>query len=265
MKYLFDHWGSVEQKLKRANRLLLLLDYDGTLTPIVRRPQQARLDRQTKKWLRCTARLPRVTVAIVSGRALSDVSNLVSLRNVYYAGNHGLEIRAGKRKFVHPIALQARSTLRTIARQLKRTLRDTSGATIDDKELTLSVHYRRVKRGQIGLVKQRLMSVLRPFLSNSSVRTMKGKKVIEVRPNTGWNKGHAVGWLMKTFGNRPPFPVFIGDDITDEDAFRRLRRKGLTVHVGKRSSSHAEYYVRGTEDVCDLLRSICELRRNSVR
>ncbi|MFQ5797257.1 MAG: trehalose-phosphatase [Bacteroidota bacterium] len=265
MRYLFDHWERIAKKLERADRLLLLFDYDGTLTPIVRRPQQARLDGRTKKWLGCVTRLPRVTVGIISGRAIADVSQLVSVWNVYYAGNHGLEILAGERRFVHPIALRAKSTLRTIAGRLKRALRDVAGATIDDKEFTLSVHYRLVERGQIRLVKQRFMEILRPFLSSSSVEVTRGKKVLEVRPNVGWNKGDAVGWLMKTFGKRTPFPVFVGDDATDEDAFRRLRSCGLTVRVGKSSSSRAHYYVKGTEDVCDLLQSIYELRRNSAR
>ena len=265
MRYLFDHWQSVAKKLERADRLLLLFDYDGTLTPIVRRPQQARLDVQTKKWLDCVARLPRVTVGIISGRAIADVSKLVSLRNVYYVGNHGLEILAGERKFVHPIALRARSMLRTIARRLKRAIRGVPGATIDDKKLTLSVHYRLVKRSQMRLVKQRIMEILRPFLASSSVKVTMGKKVLEVRPNVEWNKGHAVGWLINSFKKRTPFSVFVGDDTTDEDAFRRLRRGGCTIRVGKKSSSRAHYYVRGPQDICDLLRSICELRMNSNR
>lgn len=265
MRYLFDHWESIAKKLERANRLLLLFDYDGTLTPIVRRSHQARLNGQTRKWLGCVARLPRVTVGIISGRAIADVTKLVSLRTVYYAGNHGLEILAGRRKFVHPVALRAKLTLRTIANRLRRAIGGIAGATIDDKELTLSVHYRLVKRGQIRLVKQRFMEVLHPFLSSSSVKVTTGKKVFEVRPNVGWNKGHAVGWLMDTFGKRTPFPLFVGDDTTDEDAFRRLRRSGFTVRVGKKSSSKAQYYVKGTEGVCDLLECIYELRRKLTR
>ncbi len=265
MKYIFDHWESVAKKLERADRLLLLLDYDGTLTPIVKKPQQARLNGLTRKWLSRIIRLQRVTVGVISGRAIADVSKLVSVSNVYYAGNHGLEILAGGRKFVHPIALRAKSTLRNIAFRLKRGVRDIPGATVDDKELTLSLHYRLVKRSEIPLVRQRFLEILRPFLSSSSVRITKGKKVFEVRPNVGWNKGHAVVWLMNTFGKTKPFPVFIGDDITDEDAFRRLKNRGFTVRVRKRSTSHAQYYVQGTDDVRELLQRVYRLRSKLSR
>lgn len=259
MKYLFNHWDIAEEKLGVADRLLLLFDYDGTLTPIVQDPEDARLDGRMREWLGCVARLPRVTVGIVSGRALADVAKLVSLRNVYYAGNHGLEIAAGTRRFVHPVALRAKSLLGEIAGRLKRAIRGVRGASINDKVLTLSVHYRRVRRGQSKLVRERCMEVLTPFLVSSSLKVTHGKKVLEVRPNVEWNKGDAVGWMMGKFGKRPPFALYVGDDRTDEDAFRLLKKNGLTIRVGRKVSSHAQFYVERTRDVLEILRRVYEL------
>ena len=265
MRYLFDDWDEVAQKLAGAEHLLLLLDYDGTLTPIVRKPHQAHLNGEARKWLKRLARLRRVTVGVISGRSIADVSNLVSLRNIYYAGNHGLEILAGRRKFVHPVALQARPTLRRLAVRLKRSLKRYPGATLDDKGLTVTVHYRRVKSGRSKLVKARIMDIVGPFLASSTLRVMRGKKVLEVRPNIGWNKGHAIGWLVKRFGKKRPFPVYVGDDTTDEDAFRHLRTTGLTVRVGRKVSSSARYYVNSTAQVQGLLKSIYEICSTSKR
>lgn len=208
-------------------KLLLLLDYDGTLVPIKKNPKLARLSPKRKAFLRKLAACPGVKLAIISGRKLSELKKMVGIPELIYAGNHGLEIEKDLKLWTHPEAVYIPLPLK---KQLKRKLRYPE-ILIEDKGLSLSVHYRLLPPKKVPLFKKDFMRLVKPW--GRTVKITGGKKVLEIRPPVDWDKGKAVKWIINRLRPEKYFPVYIGDDKTDEDAFLALRQKGLTIHVGK--------------------------------
>ena len=163
MQHLFDAWDKVAHRLKSAEHVLLLVDFDGTLTPIVDRPELTVLPAETRGLLRALVRNPRYTVGIVSGRAMADLKDKVNVEGIIYAGNHGLEIEGFGSSFLEPVAEEMRPFLQMLYRALSATLRGIKGAFVEDKGLTLSVHYRSVdhagERAYVLITWERLLSL----------------------------------------------------------------------------------------------------------
>lgn len=228
----------------------LFLDYDGTLTPIVKRPGMAQLSAPRRSLLKRLARSPHFAVAIVSGRMLPDVKKKVGIKGFYYVGNHGFEIAGPKLKFTHPKARTAKPILRRIKNGLLRRLKGIKGVIIEDKVLTMSLHYRLVRQRDLEKVKITFHALTQPHLKNKKIRITHGKKVFEIRPNARWDKGRAVLWLLKKrVKGRKVTPVYIGDDTTDEDAFRALGKRGITIHVGRAKQTLARRRLNDVQGV----------------
>lgn len=210
-------------------RLLVALDFDGTLAPIARRPEAARLSAATRAALRALAARADVRVAVVSGRALSDLRGKVALERLSYAGNHGLEVWAGGWAWTHPGVRARRGSLRRAARAAGALCRLAPGAWVEAKGATFSVHVRAVKDPR---AENRLRSGLAGAVRRAGGLALRpGKRVYEVRPRLAWDKGRAVELLRRRLAPGAAC-VYVGDDATDEDVFRRLAGKGLTVKVG---------------------------------
>ncbi|MCU0641358.1 MAG: trehalose-phosphatase [Candidatus Margulisbacteria bacterium] len=224
----------------------LFLDYDGTLTPIVDHPDRARLGAVRKRFLRTLAQRPVVKIAIVSGRSLASVRKQVGLPGLIYIGNHGLEIMLGKRRVVVPAARRFAKTVRELKTVLHRGL-PFPGVLIEDKGYTISVHYRKVHRRHLKSFRQAFFRAIAPW--RKRIRVTAGKKVLELRPPGLWGKGRAVKWLLRQPQLRGYQPVYIGDDRTDEDAFRALRQRGLTLRVGLTSATAAQKCLPGISGV----------------
>jgi trehalose 6-phosphate phosphatase len=238
---------------------LLFLDYDGTLTPIVRKPGMAELSRFRKKLLKALARRRYLRVAIVSGRMLSDITKRVGIRNIYYVGNHGFEIAGPGLRFIHPRARAAQPSLRKIKKELERRLKHIKGIIIEDKKLTMSLHYRLVKTSGLNKVREVFRRAAAPHLKARKIRVTQGKKVFEIRPNADWDKGRAVLWLAKKLDPRQKaVPVYIGDDTTDEDAFRALKKRGITIRVGRSKKTSAQRQLKDVDAVYRFLGRISE-------
>ena len=270
MEHLFSVWRQIAQRLKAARHILLLSDYDGTLTPIVERPELANIPGETRGLLQALARQRRFTVGIISGRALGDLQARVGVRGLVYAGNHGLEIEGPGVRFVNPLAEELRPILRVLHQVLSRAVAPVRGTLVEDKGLTLSVHYRLVAEDKADEVKNIFERIVATARSLGKVRTTAGKKVYEVRPEVDWDKGKAIKLLMKRFGKGGRrsglFPVYMGDDLTDEDGFRAIERygDGLSIFVGgENTDSAASYCLRSPEEVQEFLRRLRE--REKVR
>ncbi|MFC1988818.1 trehalose-phosphatase [Chloroflexota bacterium] len=145
MEHLFQTWDSFSADVKAAPHVLLLSDYDGTLTPIVSRPKDAVLSPGVREKLRALAANKSFTIGIGSGRSLSDVEALTGIEGIYYAGNHGLEIKGPDLNYMNPVALTARTEMEGLTRQFTDKLAGIEGALVENKGLSLSVHYRLVK------------------------------------------------------------------------------------------------------------------------
>lgn len=252
MEYLWSRWPKVEQRICGSRHLLLLLDYDGTLTPIAPSPKQATLPLATKSILRKLSRNPRLSVALISGRALAELRQLVGLRGLTYIGNHGLEVWREGERTVLDIPQSSREALDQILPRLAKLVSDAPGAQLENKGLAVSLHYRQVPRDGSRRLKLAFRRIVLPFVRAGALTLLKGKKVIEVRPDLKWTKGDAALWLMRRMRRRFPLPIYIGDDQTDEDAFGMLR-EGITIRAGMHRRSKAHYYVRGVQGVFRLL------------
>ena len=156
MEHLLSAWPKVIKQLRSASHILLLLDYDGTLTPIVERPELANLPEGMRQLLQALARQRRLTLGIISGRALADIKEKVGISGIIYAGNHGLEIEGPGISFVSPLAEEFKPILRLMHYVLSQALGAIKGVMVEDKGLTLSVHYRQVAEDKSEEVREHL-------------------------------------------------------------------------------------------------------------
>ena len=267
MTYLFDEWHEIANSLK-GSYIYLFLDYDGTITPIARRPSKAVASRQTRSLLRALAKNPMCRLAIISGRALKDIKRMVGVKEIIYAGNHGLEIEGPKIKFAMSLSSGFKALLRQIKARLHSALSATRGVLIEDKGLSLSVHYRLAEEPDEKSIKNIFYGIIQPYRLKNQVKVTFGKKVFEVRPSVKWDKGKAALWLLARqkfiFKNKEIVPIYVGDDITDEDAFKVLKNIGLTISVGASPISYAQYYLKETGEVMKLLRLLVKEKRDEM-
>jgi trehalose-phosphatase len=263
MKNLFRHWDNLKKELSDKH-IMLFLDFDGTLTPILDTPDDAIIPKETSKLLKHLSKSLRCRIAIISGRALRDIKERVGLKNVIYVGNHGAEIEGPKIKFESPISPRCRATLEHIKSDLSEKLSSIKGAILEDKGLSLSLHYRLVDKKDIAQVKTILHEATILYVVRSKIKIKPGKMVLEIRLPLEWDKGRVVLWLLAkqkfAMSERPFVPIYIGDDKTDEDAFKVLKNKGLTIFVGKPKPSYAQYYLKNTREVTQFLKRILDLK-----
>jgi trehalose-phosphatase len=211
-------------------------------------------------------------LAIISGRSLSEIKTLVGLENITYVGNHGLEIECpscycreqshATTTFIHPIAKEFQPGLKRLEQRLRDRLAGIDGVLIENKGLTLSIHYRLVKGIEIERVRKLSLQAIEYGDTKDKLQVIEGKKVLEVRPPVEWNKGKAIERLLEIYGKLGSLPIFAGDDVTDEDGFRVLRKVGgISIFVGEdTASSTADYYLDSPEQMYYWLGKLLEGR-----
>lgn len=270
MQSLFSAWPALRRKIQAAGQIVLFLDYDGTLTPIVGHPSKARLSLPAHRLLQELSRQRGIWIALVSGRALREVRRMVGLKNLCYVGNHGLELAGPKIRHVNPMARKSRPILQKVAASLRKELKKIPGAWVEDKGFTLTVHFRQVKPQEKLLARNIFHEVVLPYEKKKQVRVTAGKEVFEVRPPVHWTKGTVVNWLLARreaiAHEGPVLPVYIGDDLTDEDAFKTLGNRGITVAVGPSNPlTLARYVAAGPPQVLDFLRRLLKVWKEKPR
>lgn len=233
----------------------VFLDYDGTLTPIVDRPEQATLSASTRAQLvRLASRCP---VTIVTGRDVAVVRDFVQLDEIGYAGCHGLDIAgAAGSGLRYEAAGTLLPALDGAEADLRRGLSRVAGALVERKRYSVSTHYRLVGRGDMPRVEAVVATVAHRY---PELRRERGKKVFELRPDVEWDKGSAVAWLLAALSLDPGAATYIGDDDTDEHAFELLDGAGVPIVVehGDRPTS-ARYRVRDPREVTEVLDLLIE-------
>ena len=238
-----------------GRRAVVFLDYDGTLTPIVARPELAVLAPDAREALRRLARV--ATVAVVSGRALADVRALVGLDDIVYAGNHGFEIRGpGGTALSYEVGREFLDDVARVRDVLAQRVGLIPGAWVEDKAHSLSVHYRQTPPEHVADVEAAVDGAL---ADAPRLRKHHGKKVFEIRPRIDWDKGRAVLWLLEALGleGAGVLPFYLGDDVTDEDAFRALAGPGVGMLVAKAPrASAAGYRLRDPDEVREFLEGL---------
>ncbi len=244
--------------LKSGKKIALFLDYDGTLVAIRKDPSKCVLPGHMRSLLRRLAASERLYPIIMSGRSLRDVRKMAGVRGICYAGNHGFDIACPDVRYTHPAAFNARPRIIAVKRLLKKAVGGIKGARIEDKLFSISLHYRSVEKKDVPFVLRGFQEASRPFVEKKILSPQKGKKVLELVPSAKWNKGLAALWLLRRLG-KGFYPVYIGDDLTDETAFRALRNKGLTLKVGSYVKTSARYSVETPGDVGRLLGRVVAL------
>jgi trehalose-phosphatase len=238
--------------------LLVLCDFDGTLVEFKTDPAAVWLPEHRRSLLRELMVRPRTTLGLVSGRRLEDVRARAGLgTDLYAAGLHGLEIEGGGAVFVHPQLENARTLVRGMTVSLAAAVQHHPGAFIEDKELSLAVHYRDVPTEAHEDIIAAFDLIVRPAVESGRLRVMHGACVLELLPDIPWNKGDAVRWIAEHAAGRlgRVFPIYFGDDVTDEDALRAVAAHGVAVASSDRVTS-GEYLVDGPAGVEAVIRAL---------
>jgi trehalose-phosphatase len=262
-KYIFSQrdnaWHSIAKRLAKSNCLVLFLDYDGTLTPIRKAPSEAALAPKTERILQRLARLPNVHLIIVTGRSLSDIQRLIPAEKIGFVANHGFQILVHNEEWIHPDAIHAMQIFDRLYSILRNRLEVFPQAYVENKQFTLSIHYRNVTRDKVPFLKSIVRKTILYYYPK--LKITQGKEVLEVRPHTHWGKGKAILEVLKTIKpSHNSLILFVGDDRTDEDAFKAIRSRGITIRVGKSTTTKAEFYVKDVQEVIRMLKTIVEIR-----
>jgi trehalose 6-phosphate phosphatase len=244
-RYLFRAWGEIAGRIRNAKTCALLLDFDGTLVKLRRRPWEVRVSQRTKRLLERLARHPKLFVAIVSGRRCQDLQTRIGVEALHFIGLHGAE-RERKTMKITKAAARILAQAKQGARQRMTAMR---GMRIEDKGMSFAVHYREASAPIARAAKSCLLDVLEPL--QETLRILEGAMVWEVLPNEIRGKGGAVLDLLSEFPPGTP-AIYIGDDGTDESAFEALGDQ-ITIRVGKRQKSAAKYYLRDPDEVIRFL------------
>lgn len=236
----------------QARRPAVFLDYDGTLTPIVAHPEDAVLSDEMRDTIRRLAKV--CPVAVVSGRDLSDVRGRVGLEDIVYAGSHGFDIAGpdGLRR-ENPEAQDVLPVLDEAEAELREQLAGIEGAEVERKKYAIAIHYRNTSEADVADIEG---AVDRTQSSHSKLRKEHGKKIFELQPDIDWHKGRAVTWLLRELDldKSKVLPIYIGDDVTDENAFRSLRGRGAGIVVGDEGrESAAQYELENPAEVASFL------------
>jgi trehalose 6-phosphate phosphatase len=238
---------SVLEELAWSN-VLLAFDFDGTLSPIVADRTRARMRASTRALLAEACAL--YPCAVISGRARADVTRLLDgVRVRFVVGNHGIEPSKGRAAFARATAAMRNA--------LVAELGHVSGIDVEDKTLSLAIHYRKArnKREARTAIERAIASLSAP------PRIVAGKQVVNVLPPGAPHKGIALAELRRAA--RVDTAIFVGDDVTDEDVFGMHAPGVLGIRVGMSTRSAADYFLPDQRHVDALVRRLIELRRRS--
>lgn len=261
MRAIRDLPHAVENEAEVNGRLsgkrpAVFLDYDGTLSPIVENPMDAVITENMQRVVKELA--GRCIVCVVSGRDTKVVQELMGLDDMIVAGSHGFDIWSPTEGTIeHDAASGHDELLERVRNRLSDEVGDISGVSFEHKKASVAVHYRKASEGDHPRVKQSVDGILSD--DPDGVKVTPGKMVYELQPKVDWHKGRAVLYLLEILDldGDNVVPIYVGDDVTDEDAFRALSERGggLGIYVGERDDpdagreTHADYSLDDVDEV----------------
>ncbi|KAK9665292.1 hypothetical protein RND81_14G103200 [Saponaria officinalis] len=275
--WLVDHPSALMSfeemmRVSKGKKIVVFLDYDGTLSQIVDDPELAFMSDNMRSAVKEVA--SQFPTAIISGRSRNKVYEFVQLNDVYYAGSHGMDIMSKRQKSfdkkgnegsIFQPAREFLPEIQKIYKEVENEVQKIEGVTVEDNTFCISVHFRRAKEKDYPLVEERVKLVL---ARHPGFHLTGGKKVLEIRPSIKWNKGNALEYLLDTLGlakSNDVLPIYIGDDTTDEDAFKVIdkRGQGFAILVSKKpKETRASYSLRDPSEVLAFLLRLAKWRRN---
>ncbi|AFM16301.1 trehalose 6-phosphatase [Mycolicibacterium chubuense NBB4] len=244
--------------LLETRQPVVMLDFDGTLSEIVGDPDTATLIPGADKMLESLA--ARCHVAVISGRSLADIQRRIGVPGLWYAGSHGFELVAPDG--THHENAAGTAAIRDLGvayTELRQRLAGVDGLLIEDKRFSVAVHYRSVAPDRVD----EIVAAVRIICQRNRLRVTGGRKVVELRPDVEWGKGKTIDWILDRInGTDLLLPIYIGDDLTDEDGFDAVRHKGIGITVrsaetGDRRSA-ARFALADPDAVCQFLDRISE-------
>jgi trehalose-phosphatase len=242
-------WAGIGRRLASEPRLLVACDFDGTLAPIVVRPEDAQMPASTAHLLRRIAMCDGVELAFVSGRRLSDLRERVGIDGAIYCGNHGREIEGPSLSWCSGQSLRHAAELEAAVTLIKAQTAAMPGVLVEDKGLTATVHWRLASEDDRAALPPLLEGVLAIF---PGLELSPGKAIWEILPAGSASKGAALHRLLRHLQLPHAAAIFVGDDTTDESAFQALEG-AVTVHVGDAENTAARYRARNVRDVASFL------------
>ncbi|MDX1386179.1 MAG: trehalose-phosphatase [bacterium] len=258
MKKLKSALEEQEQIKKRliGKKVAVFLDYDGTLTPIVSRPELAILSQNMRQTIHNLSKV--CPVAIISGRARGDVEKMVGLPELFYAGSHGFDIRGPGVAMTPPEVEPILPKIEQASRYLKKATQAIEGCLVENKKYALAVHFRLCADEDIPVIEQLVDQVV---TEEPNLRKTGGKKIFEIRANFPWDKGKALNYFLEVLdlSGTNILPFYLGDDETDEDAFIAIKDSGIGILVEEETkNSNASYGLRNVEEVQRFLNKLAE-------
>ena len=260
---LYEHLAEVLRRLGAAPSVFCFLDYDGTLAPIAPTPAEAVALPGTTDLLQRMTRAPGTSVAVITGRSIADVRRFLDIADISYIGVHGLESqRPGEAVELSPKAVEVRALVPEIRRQIEASVGRRDGILLEDKGVAIACHYRLASRADAQAARDAVIGVVESYRSRGvPITFIDGHEVTEVRP-AGMDKGEAVAALLAS--REPALALYVGDDRTDEEAFRRLPADAITVRVGDaEQETAARYVVAGPVEVQGFLKDVVGVRESA--
>ncbi|CAL9071754.1 probable trehalose-phosphate phosphatase 6 [Musa acuminata AAA Group] len=260
-------------KATKGKQIVMFLDYDGTLSPIVDDPDSAFMSDAMRAAVKEVAGC--FPTAIVSGRCRSKLFDFVKLTELHYAGSHGMDIEVPKgtkyTKKKKTVLFQPASEFLPMIKKVHKALSEKTkpipGAKLENNKFCVSVHFRCVDEKHWRVLLEQVWFVLKEY---PMLRITPGRKVLEIRPIIKWDKGRALQFLLDSLGfadSKNVLPVYIGDDLTDEDAFKVLRDRGRGIGILVSEfpkETNASYFLRRPSEVMEFLLRLVEWKRLSL-
>ncbi|EMA51032.1 trehalose-phosphatase [Halococcus salifodinae] len=230
--------ATIADRLAAADGLSFCTDFDGTLSAIEEDPDAPEISPENREMLRTLRDHDRVRVAVISGRELADLRSRVGIEGIAYAGNHGLEVFHDGETTVHPVANKRQHDLERIVDDLDDRLADTD-CFVEDKSVSATIHYRAAPERAEAV--QNAVEETVDRIAPGGFERSTGKEIVELTPAVAWDKGAALSLLTADFEGW--LPIYVGDDTTDEAAFRELGDRGIGIHVGTGEDTAADYRI----------------------
>jgi len=251
--HLFAQWDRIARRIRGNKRLVIFLDFDGTLARIAPLPGNVRLEGATREVLRKLAAHRTVTLAVISGRQRAELQRCVGMSKVKYLGLYGWE-NNGKKRVPFPDRLALARTLVS----LQADLPSYPGVWIEPKWNSFSIHLKGASGEVQRQVRQRVNERVNPL--RETLRVIENLRDLEVAPVSIGDKGVAVRKFLDLPSRRAALPIYFGDDYSDEPAFAAARR-GISILVGKRRTTRAQFCLRGPAEVTEALSRMEEMIR----
>lgn len=253
MKNLFDNISEIKEQIEKAGGAILLLDFDGVLSAIAPTPDEAFISEENKALVRaCALRFP---TAIITGRELAQIKKKMDMKdekNIFYIASHGLEWEEDGKDHAKTIPKETLEAINLAKEKIKPLMNRYPGMIYEDKSFMFATHYRIMNPELVDAFIKEVTLILEPIVEQHKLRLDHNLMTFELRPEIDWDKGDSVIFAEKHFNKKTGkkfMPIYIGDGLTDEDAFNVLKENGIAILVGETKTSTAKWYMHDQKEV----------------